>query len=219
LFNKLKIRGVLNKYVIVFFLTCGYPSYPSASYRKVNATIMLFIKQAPEYIDNAVRHSLEKLGIPKPASLKRGELAIQFLSGPRIKKIVALLKENGFITTTDKREALSEKIKMVIEEMMNRETMPVQNVSVHIATALEHNYTYLSNVFSQVNGITIEHYIIRSRIGRAKKLISETNESIGAVAARLHYSSIAHFSTQFKKITGLTPSEFKARHLAGGIDT
>jgi len=170
---------------------------------------MLFIKKVPEGRNEGIKNTLKKLGVHHLTDLKRGEIKLYNIGSRRIKKIEAALTENGYSITTDKKEILSEKIKLLIEKMLQETHMPVINISAYIAKELDHNYTYLSNLFSELNGITIEHYIIRCRILKAKKLIRETGSMIGVIARALHYKSITHFSAQFKKITGLTPTEYK----------
>lgn len=109
----------------------------------------------------------------------------------------------------EKKEILSDKIKEVIGKMLDCDEMPVTNISVHIAEHLQLNYSYLSDVFSGVNGDTIEHYIIKKRIEKARHLLASTRMEIGKIAKCLNYKSCTHFSAQFRAITGLRPSFFR----------
>lgn len=86
---------------------------------------------------------------------------------------------------------------------------PVLNFSAYLSEKLDYDYNYLSNLFSEVKGITIEQYIIAHKIERAKELLLYNELTLTEIAAKLHYSNVAHLSTQFKKVTGLTPSFFK----------
>ena len=124
------------------------------------------------------------------------------------------LKENlnrsGLELLDDKKSILIEKIKNVITEMVHySEEMPKVNYSDYISEKLNYDYTYLSNIFSDVKGITIQQYIIIHKIERVKELLLYDELNLTEIAYKLHYSSVAHLSNQFKKITGLTPSFFR----------
>lgn len=120
------------------------------------------------------------------------------------------LMKSGLELLDDKKSILIERIKNVIIEMVHySEELPVQNYSTHISEKLHYDYTYLSNIFSEVKGITIQQFIIIHRIERAKELILYDEFNLTEIADKLGYSSVAHLSNQFKKITGLTPSYFK----------
>jgi hypothetical protein len=105
---------------------------------------------------------------------------------------------------------LIEKIKKVIVEIVHHsEELPKSNFSDFIAKKLDYDYAYLANLFSEVQGTTIEQYIIAHKIERIKNLIVYGEMNITEIANKLNYSSVAHLSSQFKKVTGLTPSHFK----------
>jgi len=105
---------------------------------------------------------------------------------------------------------LIEKIKNVITEMIHySDEIPKDNYSDYISSKLGYNYNYLANIFSEVKGITIQQYIIIHKIERVKELILYDELSLSEIAYKLHYSSPAHLSNQFKKVTGLTPSFYK----------
>lgn len=125
-----------------------------------------------------------------------------------------LLRENlaksGLELLDDKRAILIERIKNVIVEMVHyTDEIPKVNYSEYISEKLHHDYTYLSNIFSEVKGITIQHYIIMHKIERVKELLLYDELNLTEIAFMLNYSSVAHLSNQFKKITGLSPSFFK----------
>ncbi|NGP75658.1 helix-turn-helix transcriptional regulator [Balneolaceae bacterium YR4-1] len=120
------------------------------------------------------------------------------------------LKKAGLELLDDKKNILVEKIKSVIVEMIHYEDeVPRVNDSDYISEKLGYDYTYLSNTFSEVKGITIQQYIIMHKIERAKELLLYDELTLTEIAYKLHYSSVAHLSNQFKKITGLTPTYFK----------
>jgi len=103
-----------------------------------------------------------------------------------------------------------EKIKNVVEELVHDSNEQLQtNFSAYISKKLDYDYTYLANLFSEVQGITIEHYIIAHKIEKVKELLVYDELNLTEIADKLHYSSVAHLSSQFKKVTGLTPSHFK----------
>lgn len=105
-------------------------------------------------------------------------------------------------------QVLAEKVKEVVAEILSLPDRPRENYSVYISNRLNLNYTYVANVFSEMAGITIEHYIIDAKIKKAIGLLESGSYTISQVAQMLGYSSIGHFSNQFKKVTGKRPSEF-----------
>ena len=121
----------------------------------------------------------------------------------------ALLK-SGLELMDDRKAVLIEKIKTVIIEMVHySDELPKTNFSDYLSEKLNYDYTYLANLFSEVQGTTIEKFIISHKIERVKELIIYDEQSLTEIAWMMHYSSVAHLSNQFKKITGLTPSHFK----------
>lgn len=120
------------------------------------------------------------------------------------------LLKSGLELLDDKKNILIEKIKNVITEMIHySDEMPVTNYSDHISKKLNYDYTYLANIFSEVKGVTIQQFIIIHKIERVKELLLYDELSLTDISYKLHYSSVAHLSNQFKKITGLSPSFFK----------
>ena len=121
----------------------------------------------------------------------------------------ALLR-SGLELMDDRKAILIEKIQNVIIEMVHyTDELPKVNFSDYLSEKLDHDYTYLANLFSETKGITIEHFIILHKIERVKELIIYDELNLSEIAWKLHYSSVAHLPYQFKKITGLTPSFFK----------
>jgi len=117
---------------------------------------------------------------------------------------------SGLELMDDRRAVLIEKIKTVIIEMVHHteDEMNV-NFSHFLSEKLNHSYTYLANLFSEVQGTTIEQFIIAHKTERVKELIMYGELNMTEIAWKMNYSSVAHLSNQFKKITGLTPSHFK----------
>ena len=120
------------------------------------------------------------------------------------------LLKSGLELLDDKRSILIEKIKNVITEMIHySDELPDVNYSDYISEKLKYDYTYLANIFSEVKGITIQQYIIINKIEKVKELLLYDELNLTEIAYKLHYSSVAHLSTQFKKVTGLSPSFYK----------
>lgn len=120
------------------------------------------------------------------------------------------LMKSGLELLDDQRSILVESIKNVIVEMIHyTDEVPKVNYSDFIGEKLGYDYTYLANVFSEVKGITIQQFIIINKIERVKELLLYDELSLTEIAYRLNYSSVAHLSNQFKKITGLTPTFYK----------
>ena len=121
------------------------------------------------------------------------------------------LLKSGLELLDDKRSILIEKIKNVIVEMIHyTDDLPRVTYSEYISKKLNYDYTYMANIFSEVKGMTIQQFIILHKIEKAKELLLYDELNITEISYKLHYSSVAHLSAQFKRITGLTPSFFKA---------
>ncbi|MFT2011515.1 helix-turn-helix domain-containing protein [Pontibacter sp. 13R65] len=117
---------------------------------------------------------------------------------------------SGLELLDDKKSILIEKIKNVIIEMIHySDELPKVNYSDFISEKLNHDYTYMANIFSEVKGITIQQFIIFHKIERVKELLLYKELTLTEIAHKLHYSSVAHLSNQFKKVTGLSPSFYK----------
>jgi AraC-like DNA-binding protein len=125
-------------------------------------------------------------------------------------QIKVALHKWGLELMDDKKSMLIEKIKSVIIELIHYSDEQLKNnFSAYLSEKLNYDYTYLSNLFSEVEGTTIEHFMITHKIERVKELLVYDEISLTEIAWKLHYSSVAHLSNQFKKITGLTPTYFK----------
>ncbi|MBC7398308.1 MAG: helix-turn-helix transcriptional regulator, partial [Mucilaginibacter sp.] len=113
---------------------------------------------------------------------------------------------------------LIERIKTIVLDMIDNSDYPLKNnFSFHLSQKLNLDYTYLANVFSAMQGITLEHFIIVNKIRRVKELICAKDLNLTEISRKLNYSSVAHLSTQFKKVTGVTPSHFKYIKFAGTL--
>lgn len=158
-----------------------------------------------------VKSELEKLGI-RYTNIELGEIELkEELTDRQCKRLKVGLRNAGLELMDDKRAVLIEKIKNVIIEMVHySDELPTVKFSQYLSEKLNYDYTYLSNTFSEVKGITIEHYIIMHKIEKVKELILYDELNLSQIANKMHYSSSAHLSNQFKKVTGLTPSFFKS---------
>lgn len=120
------------------------------------------------------------------------------------------LLDSGLELMDDKKMILVERVKNVIIKMIHEsEDLPKENYSDYISEQLDYDYTYISNVFTELKGITIQQYIINNKIERVKELLLYDELNLTEISYKLHYSSGAHLSNQFKKVTGITPSYFK----------
>jgi AraC-like DNA-binding protein len=157
-----------------------------------------------------VKAELEKLGV-KHFVVSLGEVDLmETITEEQKEKLRIALQRSGLQMMEDKKAILIEKIKNVIIEMIHySDELPKLKNSVYLSDKLGHDYTYLSNIFSEVTGTTIEHYIIIHKIEKAKELLLYDEMNLTQISYVLKYSSVAHLSAQFKKITGLTPSFFK----------
>lgn len=158
----------------------------------------------------AVKEELNKLGLHFIV-VDLGEVEImEELTLDQHDGLKTALLKSGLELMDDKKSILIEKIKNVITEMIHYSDDAVKvNYSFFISEKLGYDYTYLSNLFSMVKGITIQQYIIMHKIEMAKELLLYDELNLTEISYKLHYSSVAHLSNQFKKITGLSPSQFK----------
>ncbi|QDH81290.1 helix-turn-helix transcriptional regulator [Echinicola soli] len=157
-----------------------------------------------------VREELSKLGFQN-FLVELGTVEIrEEMSAEQRDQFGKNLLKSGLELLEDKKSILIEKIKNLIVEMVHYEDeLPKTNYSDYISEKLGYDYTYLANIFSEVKGVTIQQYIILHKIERIKELLLYDELSLSEISYKLHYSSAAHLSNQFKKITGLTPSYYK----------
>jgi len=157
-----------------------------------------------------VKEELSKLGLHF-IIVDMGVVEIMESISPEQREQISIgLRKFGLELMEDKKSVLIEKIKNVIIEMVHyKDDLIKINFSDFLSEKLNYDYTYLSNLFSEVQGITIEQFIISHKIERIKELIIYGELNITEIAWKMNYSSVAHLSNQFKKVTGLTPSHFK----------
>lgn len=157
-----------------------------------------------------VKDELKKLGLHF-IIVDLGEVEImETLTAEQHQQLKAGLLESGLELMDDKKGILIDKIKNVIIEMVHyADELPKTTFSEYLAEKLNYDYTYMANLFSEVQGTTIEHFIIAHKIERIKELIIYDELNITEIAWKMNYSSVAHLSNQFKKVTGLSPSHFK----------
>jgi AraC-like DNA-binding protein len=158
-----------------------------------------------------VQSELEKVGL-HPLAITLGEVVLQeaALTSDQSQSLHQSFEQLGFEIIDDKKSRLIEKIKTLIVELVHHGDNELHtNLSTYLSAQLHHDYNYLSNLFSEVEGATIEKYFISQKIERVKELLVYDELSLSEIAYQLHYSSVAHLSSQFKKTTGLTPTHFK----------
>lgn len=156
-----------------------------------------------------LEEKLNKLGI-KYRIVAFGEVEfLEKVPTDKMKEFRTELEEYGISIIENQKTVLIEKIKETILEMVHSEEPINVKVSVYLTDKLHHSYGYLSNLFSEVTYSSIENFIMMQKIEHAKNLIIKDNLTLTEVAYRLNYSSVAHLSTQFKNITGITPSQFQ----------
>ncbi len=158
----------------------------------------------------AVKEELKKLGLHFIV-VELGEVEImEKISAEQRALLQEGLVNSGLELMDDRRSVLIERIKNVIIEMVHHTDEEIRvNFSHYLSEKLNHDYTYLANLFSEVQGTTIEQFIIAHKIERIKELIIYGELNITEIAWKMSYSSVAHLSNQFKKMTGLSPSHFK----------
>ncbi len=157
-----------------------------------------------------VKSELEKLGV-EFVYVKIGEAdIIGDLEPEKLAQLDVELKKSGLQLMDNRKSVLVERIKSAIIELVHYTEDQIKvNLSDYLSDKLKYDYTYLANLFSEVKGITIEKFYLTHKIEKVKELIVYDELNLSEIAYKMHYSSVAHLSNQFKKITGLTPSHFK----------
>jgi len=157
-----------------------------------------------------VKAELTKLGLHYTV-VDLGEVEIlENISAEQLDQLKTALLKSGLELMDDKKSVLIQKIKNVIVELVHYSDEPlVIKFSEYLSQTLNHDYTYLANLFSEVQGTTIEKFVIAHKIERVKELLVYDELNLTEIASLMHYSSVAHLSNQFKKVTGLTPTHFK----------
>lgn len=157
-----------------------------------------------------VKSELEKIGF-HPLTVDLGEVDIkEELTNDEKLKVNAALTEVGFSLIDDKKSRIIEKTKNLITELVHQNNNELNtNLSDFLSSSLRIDYSYLSNLFTQIENATIEHYFISQKIERVKELLVYDELNLSEIADLLHYSSVSHLSKQFKKVTGMSPTYYK----------
>jgi len=157
-----------------------------------------------------VKSELKKLGLHY-VTVDLGEAEImESITTEQLDHLSIGLKKSGLELMDDKKSILVEKIKMIIIELVHYTDEQIKiNLSDYLNEKLHHDYTYLANLFTEVKGTTIEKFYLAHKIEKVKELLVYDELTLTEIAYKLNYSSVAHLSNQFKRITGLTPSHFK----------
>lgn len=158
----------------------------------------------------AVKLELEKMELPV-IFIKLGEVNLsRELTEIEIQELNANLKKLGFELLEDKLSKTIEQIKNLIVGLVHYRQDPLKvNLSTYLSESLHQDYNSLSKLFSENQGMTIEHYFIAQKIEKVKELLVYDELTLSEIAIQLHYSNVAHLSNQFKKVTGTTPTSFK----------
>jgi len=157
-----------------------------------------------------VKDTLVNIGF-RDLEVKLGEInSDENLSEANLDQIRSALLSSGFELLTEKKDILVHQIRTLILQIIYSSDEPLlENLSVYLSNKLNYDYSYLSKLFSNGSGITIEQFVIFNKIERVKELLNCTELTLTDIAYKMHYSSAAHLSNQFKKIVGMTPSGFK----------
>ena len=162
----------------------------------------------------AVRNVAENLNL-EPLSVSLGELILdrEALTEPEKEKLDKALEELGFKRIDERRSQMIQKIKsVVIRHIHHTDGGAKHNWSDLIGKEIPYEYSYISNLFSQVEGVTLEQFIIRQKIEKVKELLFYDEMNLGEIAWQMGYSSPSYLNSQFKKVTGMTPGEFRKLH-------
>jgi AraC-like DNA-binding protein len=157
-----------------------------------------------------VKSELEKLGL-HPITVELGEVELLETTIDLLKEdLLKVLNSLGFELIDDKKSKIIEKTKTLIIDLVHHKNNDLNtNLSHYLANELQHDYNSLSNLFTEVEGTTIEKYFISQKIEKVKELLIYNEQSLSEIAYQLQYSSVAHLSNQFKKMTGFSPSYYK----------
>jgi len=185
--------------------------FSSRDLREILPPVKIYIKNMiTARCKMAVKSELENIGV-YDSTVELGEAEINGdLSTEQLDRLNIALKKTGLELIEDQKSILVEKIKAIIIDLVhfNDEQIKV-NLSGYLSEKLDYNYTFMSNLFVEIKGTTIENFFLAHRIEKIKELLMYDELSLTQIALQLHYSSVAHLSSQFKKMTGFTPSQYK----------
>jgi len=171
----------------------------------------LFIKYMVSHrCKMVVKEVLDRLALPV-LNVDLGVVEIEGeISEEKLKQLKSQLHDLGFELLEDKHAVLIHKIKnAIMDKIYQSDEITKVNFSDYLSKTLNHDYTYLANLFKKEEGITIEQFVINHKVEQVKELLLSDEINITEIAYRMNYSSVAHLSAQFKKMTGLSPSGFK----------
>lgn len=159
-----------------------------------------------------VEDELNKLGLYN-ITVELGKVELEEnISPEKMQALIISLRDGGLELVEDKKVSLIKEIKAAVYDLVNNfDDLPKPNYSEYISQKVNYNYTHLSSTFSKEQGLSIEKYIIDQRIERVKELLVYTDMGLTDISFKLHFSSVAHLSNQFKKLTGLTPSYYREK--------
>ncbi|AMR30013.1 AraC family transcriptional regulator [Mucilaginibacter sp. PAMC 26640] len=157
-----------------------------------------------------VKQQLKKLSIPF-TTVELGEVELPGeINIKQVADFKTVLQKFGLDILDDRKSLLIENIKKVIIELIHYQEEPIKlKFSEHLSEKLNYDYNYMSNLFSEIEGVNVEHYMITHKIEKVKELLIYDKLSLTEISYKMQYSSVAHLCNQFKKITGLTPTHFK----------
>lgn len=146
------------------------------------------------------------------ATISMGEIELaRPISGEQINLLRSEILKLGMELIDDKKSAIIEQIKTAINDLIDQSEDELKtNLSDYLSDKLNYNYTYLANLFSEYEGVTIAYFVMVRKIEKVKELMLYYDLNLTEISYKMHYSSVAHLSNQFKKVTGMTPSQFKS---------
>lgn len=157
-----------------------------------------------------VRSLVDELEIRTTTNIKLGEITVDdATAADKLYLLIQRLADEGLQVITDKKSILAEKIRLVISQLLSSKNTSPENYSVYLSQKLGLSYNYLATVFAEVHGQSVEHYIISQKIAAAKVLLIDESLNINEIAEKMRYRTAGHFSFQFRKETGMTPSEYR----------
>lgn len=166
-----------------------------------------------------IHEILMELGF-EAKNVQVGEILLnQHLSTNELEQLNTALKRTGLALVYSNDELIVQKIKHIVFEIVHYSSEPIlEKFSTYLSSRLNYSYTYLANIFKKLNGIPIEKFLITEKIRKVKVLLISEQLTLSEIAYRMNYSSVAHLSSQFKKVTGIRASDFKLMHAGASID-
>ena len=166
-----------------------------------------------------IHEILEELGL-EPKSVQVGEIVLnQHLTEYQLEQLDTALKKTGLALVYTNDELIVQKIKHVVFEIIHYSSEPLlEKFSTYLSNRLNYSYTYLANIFKKLNGIPIEQFVITEKIRKVKMLLISEQLTLSEIAYKMNYSSVAHLSSQFKKVTGIRASDYKLMYVDASVE-